>query len=419
MYKVVIVDDEEAIIKGLELYIKTMNKGFSVVGMFNDGYSAVEFIKNNDVDVVFTDIKMPGMSGIDLIDYIYNNKPYIHTVIISAYGEFEYARAAIKYNVEGFIIKPTIYSEVLEIADKIKANLDNERKSIVSDTSKEQYIDMINEYIYKSVFGGDRNKTINNNIKQLLYDMHYKNYEEINNSKYCIFNILIRGYEKFVSTLWVYGRDSFNELIHNFLHESAMGLSIKFYQIDLNDSTLKFIAYSGQYNEINDMVSDIVKVLEKLNENLAREININTEFQMLAVSDSITQLIENYEDETDNDGAEIAPTISLALKYINEHYDKDISLYDVAKYVNMSACYFSRFFKQYTGKKFSDYLIDIRIEKAKKLIIEGKYRVSEICDMVGYRSVSYFGKIFKLMTDCTPREYYLKYRKDDDTNKKV
>ena len=160
-------------------------------------------------------------------------------------------------------------------------------------------------------------------------------------------------------------------------------------------------------------------ILEKLNENLAREININTEFQMLAVSDSITQLIENYEDETDNDGAEIAPTISLALKYINEHYDKDISLYDVAKYVNMSACYFSRFFKQYTGKKFSDYLIDIRIEKAKKLIIEGKYRVSEICDMVGYRSVSYFGKIFKLMTDCTPREYYLEYRKDDDTNKKV
>ena len=129
MYKLVVVDDEKAIRKGICKYIDWESMGFEVVADFEDGKETIDYIKNNEVDVVLTDIEMAEVSGLELARYIHENNLLLKTVIISGYKEFEYARKAVEYGVEHYLLKPVRLEEVSQVFAKIKNELD-ERKAI-------------------------------------------------------------------------------------------------------------------------------------------------------------------------------------------------------------------------------------------------------------------------------------------------
>ncbi len=97
--------------------------------------------------------------------------------------------------------------------------------------------------------------------------------------------------------------------------------------------------------------------------------------------------------------------IERANRYIEEHYAEEISLEDVAKEVNLSSYYFSRFYKEESGINFSDKLVNVRIEKAKELLKREELTVKDVCYMVGYMEPNYFSKIFKKVTGFTASEY--------------
>lgn len=84
---------------------------FNLCGIFYNGLSALEFIKENRIDVVITDISMPKMSGIDLAKELIKSNPDIYIIFISAYRDFEYARAALSLNVKDYILKPIVYEQ--------------------------------------------------------------------------------------------------------------------------------------------------------------------------------------------------------------------------------------------------------------------------------------------------------------------
>lgn len=94
-----------------------------------------------------------------------------------------------------------------------------------------------------------------------------------------------------------------------------------------------------------------------------------------------------------------------AKDYINKYYNKNISLEDVSRAINLSPYYFSRIFKDETGVNFVDYITNIRIEKAKELISSSKYSMKEICLMVGYSDPNYFSRAFKKNVGVSPSEY--------------
>lgn len=97
--------------------------------------------------------------------------------------------------------------------------------------------------------------------------------------------------------------------------------------------------------------------------------------------------------------------IEKAKQYINDNYNKDITLFSVADYIFLSPAYFSRLFKEKVGENFKDYLVRIKLEHATRLLQSGHYKIFEISQIVGYKSTKYFYRLFKSYYGCTPNEF--------------
>lgn len=105
-------------------------------------------------------------------------------------------------------------------------------------------------------------------------------------------------------------------------------------------------------------------------------------------------------------GRKYSDILMKARTYIQEHYmEDDMSLNRLASYVNMSPSYFSTIFSQEFGQTFVEYLTEVRMEKAKELLMCSNQKISEIVYQVGYKNSHYFNYIFKKTQNCSPREY--------------
>lgn len=98
-------------------------------------------------------------------------------------------------------------------------------------------------------------------------------------------------------------------------------------------------------------------------------------------------------------------------EYINTHYKEEIRLNQLAELVGMTSVSFSRFFKLRTGKNLSDYIIDIRLGFATRLLVDSTMSIAEICYECGFNNLSNFNRIFKKKKDCSPKEFRENYRK--------
>lgn len=127
MYKLLLVDDERIIREGIMQLVDWNSLGIEVDEAAN-GLEAYEKIqKNNTPNIVITDIKMPGMDGLELIDKVKAEFPDILFVILSGYGEFDFASRAMKYGVKHYLLKPCDEEEIIKIMNNVVSEL-NQRK---------------------------------------------------------------------------------------------------------------------------------------------------------------------------------------------------------------------------------------------------------------------------------------------------
>ena len=91
-----------------------------------------------------------------------------------------------------------------------------------------------------------------------------------------------------------------------------------------------------------------------------------------------------------------------AVQYIENNFYRNISLEEVSQVVHMNTAYFSTLFKKQTGKKYIDYVTDLRMEKARKLILNTDLKIVNIAEMVGYSSTKHFARIYKEKYGVTP-----------------
>ena len=99
-------------------------------------------------------------------------------------------------------------------------------------------------------------------------------------------------------------------------------------------------------------------------------------------------------------------------QYINDHYNEPLKLADLADLVGMSPVAFSRFFRQRTGRTLSDYIVDIRLGFAARMLVDSSRNISEICYECGFNNLSNFNRTFKAKRNYTPRDFRAMFKKN-------
>ena len=127
MYTLLIVDDERDIREGLARYFPWESVGFTVEGTYEGGQQALERVAAGGIDVILSDIEMPGLSGLQLAEEVRRSAPGVKVVLLSAFRKFEYAQKARECRVVKYITKPTVHSEIQEVFSQLKRELDAEQ----------------------------------------------------------------------------------------------------------------------------------------------------------------------------------------------------------------------------------------------------------------------------------------------------
>ena len=118
--KIIIAEDEQRARRGLKNLITSISDKYEVIAEVSDGKQALEIIQIMKPDIVFTDLRMPYMDGMDLISRAQAAALHTKYVIVSAYEEFEVARQAISLGVSDYLVKPITYDEVKELMERLK-----------------------------------------------------------------------------------------------------------------------------------------------------------------------------------------------------------------------------------------------------------------------------------------------------------
>lgn len=128
--KIIIVEDEMRIKEGLAKLIKKFYPDYEVVAMASNGQEGLECIREHMPDLIFTDIRMPVMDGLDMLEYAREEGSTAKAVILSAYTEFQYAQKAMRLNVVDYLVKPIVIGEFMRVMKRVEEEVKKEQKEV-------------------------------------------------------------------------------------------------------------------------------------------------------------------------------------------------------------------------------------------------------------------------------------------------
>lgn len=165
-------------------------------------------------------------------------------------------------------------------------------------------------------------------------------------------------------------------------------------------SWYRFYDYTGDFNKIFSSLN-----IEFLNRSIAYKP---------IVLGKLTELlgrIDRLQKSSNDPITRRSHFIDRVKEYVSSYYSDPINAQDIATYLGMSTSHFHRLFKKFFGISFNTYLQNFRIEKSCQLLRDTDYKIQHIVELIGYRDVKFFHKLFKEKTGTTPHQYRLKHRR--------
>ena len=166
MLKVMLVDDEPFILQGLRILVDWNQEGYEIVAAFSNGKEALDYLQNNEVDLIISDIQMPVMNGLELLENIQKTGvSKARFAILTGYDDFSYAQRAIRNNSMDYILKPVQQKDILALLRNV-SNLDRENREKEDDRQK-----MEDAYLARNVIALIKGKYDENNLEYVKKHM--------------------------------------------------------------------------------------------------------------------------------------------------------------------------------------------------------------------------------------------------------
>ncbi len=172
MIKILVVDDEKIERNGIRFLLKKVGIDAEMIEATN-GVKALETLEKERVDLLLTDIKMPFMDGLTLIQNVVEKYHDMKIIIFSGYGEFEYAKRAMTYNVNNYILKPVDPKEFETTMKKVMKEIEDER---LDRELQEESIQFVREHLLLSIINGVKKEELLNQSEKLISLDFIKNY---------------------------------------------------------------------------------------------------------------------------------------------------------------------------------------------------------------------------------------------------
>ncbi len=328
-------------------------------------------------------------------------------VVLYGRRTYEYVHLAMDAHAWGYLAMPLDNAELVHLCVGLKQFLEKKDNAALS---QREDIPLLREYFFYNLCQGaipDYEQAAATFRSLVPFEPE---------GGLAVTKLIISDFSDYLAGQWKYGKDSLYTAVSNFLIKiDEQDLILPVYR---DGKEMYFLTVSAKRKDLKKKIIAESREVERL---LLDIMSMEVVVREPVVFDSLRALytyakehpmlpvnkrFEEVDKDTDVFSTEKESTvIGNAKEYINNCYNREIGLDDVAAFVQLSPAYFSRLFKQETGENFIDYLIKVRMEHGKRLLETTNHKTYEISQMVGYKKSKYFSKLFKKYSGYTATEY--------------
>lgn len=340
--KTLIVDDDVFVRQCLMQMLPWQTLDVSQVIEASNGAEALEIALREQPELVITDIKMPRMNGVELARRLKESLIDVCVILVSEYNDFAFMKEALRCGVDDYILKPLVPEKLEEIGEKIRLT--------IGEMEKRKYFLKLraDPDSIRRVMG----EALESRDAQML-------------------------------------SDSLQHMMEQKIHRSDIRSFGMLCLMTLFEGARAMVAAG---NSVEEVQADMMQALEKVR---------SAEEMQAVVMEAFQHCLHLCSEESE------LPSHAMRMKeYIDTNYmDPDMSVAMVSEYMHLSPIYTGVLFKKEMGQTVVSYIHQVRIEEAKRMLVEDKFSIREISQKVGYVVPDYFTRLFSKTTGMTPSRY--------------
>ncbi|AIQ56595.1 response regulator transcription factor [Paenibacillus borealis] len=397
MWNLLVVEDETIVRLGLRYMLNWDELEITWKAEAANGHEALKVLAREEIHIVMTDIRMPGMDGLELARRIKEQYPSVQIIFFSSFEDFPYVKEAVRIGVVDYLHKPTMAAEEITAAlRKASDTLEQLHQEAVPQVPG--YSDKDRDQFLQSMLGAEE-QPVENWMEEW--------------QRYGLESLYGEGYRLAIL------RMADNEGIEP---QAALArfMSFRYFLEEYTSREWGGILLSRENKELVWLLPQKVSVdeagagaamqsdLDQLAQGLHKMLGIRMTYTCSGIHRTAAELPEAYRSAAEREpasGGRLSGIIRLATAYIDEHLLEEVTLARTAEAIHVSVSHLSRQFLKETGQHFNEYMTAKKMLLARRLLRESNRKVYEVAEELGYANPHYFSKLFKDDTGLTPLEF--------------
>ena len=405
MLKILIVDDEQVVRVYLQSIVNWEQYDCQVVTTCENGMEALEVMAQQPIDLILTDLEMPKMNGLQLIEEIRSRGYQTKVIVLSDHSDYDLSREAMKLGALDYYVKTNV--KEADIISMIELVSEQVKKQLLQKDAleEEKRLKIDNFKIERKTFL----------TTVLTGDVYYNELE---------FSQYVKMYHLFEPRLSLY-QLRFQQPIElrQFLYVDAI-IAAEFQKYDhdvvhLTQEKILVALYERTIVEEQVLMDHWLRIVKNIKTYLRAELQASKQL-LIDSTEKLISCTKLFQNDVPSDVSSVIaaeqlshyrPEIQSILNYIHEHYDERITLQDLSAFACLNEAYLSRLFKMETKKTINSYINELRIYKAKELLKSPNIMVKEVAQLVGIKDQLYFNRVFKKFCGENPTDYQDRVKK--------